>query len=187
MADNTDDTLDERLDTILRRAESFRELLTDGDEVTIAFQDGELHVEESYRSKFERKHPKLFGRMLAIEAQLEPSYLAAFAAMLLAAGLLFTLHVGWWEDVVGPTASTLLQGWWFTLIVPCFFLYLARLVGACWQTIIYRRNRPALFDLIATDQLDRDILLVMLRDDGEVDRVLRQLKLDTAPSPQAQA
>ena len=27
MADNTDDTLDERLDTILRRAESFRELL----------------------------------------------------------------------------------------------------------------------------------------------------------------
>src|SRR6516225_4925139 len=71
MADESENTLDERLERIQRRAENFRELLHEGDEVTIARQDGEMHVAESYRSQFERKHAKLFGRMLSVEAQME--------------------------------------------------------------------------------------------------------------------
>ena len=63
MADESEDTLDDRLESIQRRAENFRELLKEGDEVTIAYENGEVRVEESYRSQFERKHAKLFGRL----------------------------------------------------------------------------------------------------------------------------
>ena len=79
MADETEDALDERIESIGRRAENFRELLRDGDEVTIAYQDGEVRVEESYRSKFERKHAKLFGRMLSIEAQMDAGLFPYFS------------------------------------------------------------------------------------------------------------
>ena len=83
MADESEDTLDDRLESIVRRAENFRELLRDGDEVTIAFADGEVHVEESYRSKFERQHPKLYGRMLAVEAQMDSGWFPYFAGLAL--------------------------------------------------------------------------------------------------------
>ena len=56
MSDETDDTLDDRLERLQRRAENFRELLKEGDEVTIALADGEMQVAESYRSQFERKY-----------------------------------------------------------------------------------------------------------------------------------
>src|SRR5207253_60575 len=100
MADESEDTLDERLESIQRRAENFRELLKDGDEVTVGLLDGEMHVEESYRSKFERLHPKLFGRMLAIEAQMEAGLLPYLAALLAAGVFIAGLHLRWWDGVL---------------------------------------------------------------------------------------
>ena len=67
MSAESEDVLDDRLERIQIRAQNFRELLKDGEEVTIAFQDGELHIEESYRSKFERQHAKLYGRLMSID------------------------------------------------------------------------------------------------------------------------
>ena len=72
MSNESEDALDDRLERIQLRAENFRELLKDGEEVTIAYQDGEVHVAESYRSKVERQHPKLYGRLMSIEAQMAP-------------------------------------------------------------------------------------------------------------------
>jgi hypothetical protein len=183
MADDTDDTLDERIQSIQRRAEGFRELLSDGDEVTIAYQDGGISVSESYRSKFERNHPKLFGRMLAIEAQMEPGYFPYFAGLMLAGAFLFGLHLSWWDGVIGAAASTLLQGWWFPFIAVAVILYLARLGCKRWQKFVYRRNRQTLLDLIVAEKLARDVLLVNLRFLGEVDNLLYQIKLDTTSEP----
>ena len=181
MTDESDDTLDERLESIQRRAESFRDFLKDGDEVTIAYQDGEVHVAESYRSKFERLHPKLFGRMLSIEAQMQAGYLPYVAALMLAVVLILGLHLKWWEDVLGESVSDALQSWWFYLVVPCVLLYLARLGCGRWEKYIYRRCRPGLVELITADHLDRDVLVVTLRDEEELENVVYQLKLDTAP------
>ena len=36
-SDDSEDALEERMETIVRRAENFRDLLKDGEEVTIAF------------------------------------------------------------------------------------------------------------------------------------------------------
>lgn len=179
MADNAEETLDERIERIQRRAENFRELLRDGDEVTIAFADGEVHVEESYRSKFERKHPKLFGRMLAIEAQMSAGLLPYFAASVLSGVIILGLSLSWWDGVLTEKVGEALNSWWFYIALPLGLLYLAALGSARWETHVYRRSRRDLFDLIAAEKLDRDVLLVMLRDTDELRNVVHKLKLDS--------
>jgi hypothetical protein len=181
-SDESEDTLDERLETILRRAENFRDLLKDGEEVTIAYQDGEVHVEESYRSKFERQHPKLFGRMLAIEAQMNTGWLPHFVALVAAATFIVGLPAGWWGWAIGETGVGALDRWWFYLALPAALLYVAHLGCRRWERHVYGQHRQELLDLIRIAGLDRDVLLVMLRDETELDDVVHQLKLDRAPN-----
>jgi len=185
MADESEETLDDRLSRIQLRAETFRELLKDGDEVVVAFEDGEVHVAESYRSKLERKHPKLFGRMLSIEAQLDAGLSPYFAALIVAALFIVGLHLKWWNAVLGEELADYLQTWWFYVPLPFVLLYLARLGCARWERRAYRRNRAELLALIAAEKLDRDILLVMLRGESDLDGVVYELKLDPGPFPQA--
>lgn len=179
MADDVDDTLDDRLESLQRRAENFRELLKDGEEVTIALADGEMHVEESYRSKFERKHPKLFGRMMAVDAQMDPGWSAYVVALALSGVVLFGLPLKWWDSVVGEPVAEQLNSWWFYLALPATLSYLARVGCRYWEKLAYQRSRADLLSLINAEQLDRDVLLVMLRDEDDLDRVVYRLKLDT--------
>ena len=88
-------------------------MLKDGEEVTIALADGEMHVEESYRSKFERKHPKLFGRMMAVDAEMDPGWSAYVVALALSGVVLFGLPLKWWDGVVGEAVAEQLNSWWF--------------------------------------------------------------------------
>ena len=185
MADEPNDIiLDERLEAIQRRAETFRELLKDGDEVTIAYEDGEVHVAESYRSRFERKHPKLFGRMLGIEAQMDAGLFPFFAALVVSGILIVGLHLQWWDFVLGERLGEYLQSWWFYIPTPLVALYLARQGCAFYEKHVYRRNREELLALMAANQVDRDELVVMLRGESDLEYVVYQLKLDRGPFPQ---
>jgi hypothetical protein len=184
MADELEEPLDERIERIQRRAENFRELLRDGDEVAIAYQDGEVHVEESYRSKFERKHPKLFGRMLSIEAQMDAGLFPYFVALVLAGVVIFGLSLSWWDGVLGDQVGVALNAWWFYIVLPLVLLYLARFGCGRWEARVYRRNRRELMELLAAEKLDRDVLLVMLRDEDDLTSVVHKLKLDAGPFPQ---
>ncbi|MBI2807774.1 MAG: hypothetical protein HYX68_22565 [Planctomycetes bacterium] len=181
MADETEEPLDERLERMQRRAENFRDLLQDGEEVIIALQDGELHVAESYRSRFERLHPKLFGRMLSIDAQME-SGLSPYAVGLLLSGVfIFGVHMQWWEGVLGEALNSALMSWWFYLVLPILALFLTALVCSQREKWVFRRHRKVLADMIAAENLDRDVLIVMIRDQDDIGNVLYQLKLDTEP------
>ena len=184
MADEIEEALDERIERIQRRAENFRELLRDGDEVTIAYQDGEVRVEESYRSKFERKHAKLFGRMLSIESQMDAGLFPYFSALVLSGVVILGLSLHWWDGVLTETVSLAMDAWWFYIVLPLVLVYLARLGCGRWESYIYRRNRVDLMDLIAAEKLDRDVLLVMLRDEDDLRSVVHKLKLDEGPFPQ---
>jgi hypothetical protein len=183
MADESDDD-DERLASLQRRAENFREFLNEGDEVSVGIYDGEMYVQDSYRSTFERQHPKLLGRMLAIEAQMETGLFPYFAALLATGAVIAGLHLRWWDGLIGETVSDYLQNWWFYVGLPVALLFLTRSGCGQYQKFVYRRNRPELAELIAAERLDRDVLLVMLRDSGEVDNVLYQLSLDRRPFPE---
>lgn len=187
MSDETEDVLDERIESLLRRAETFRELLREGDEITIGLYDGEVHLAESYRSKFERKHAKLFGRMLSVDAQMEPGWSGYFAALLLTCVLITGLHLHWWDGVLGEPLGEYLQNWWFYLSLPIALVFLARRGNGWYAYFVYRRHRQDLIELIAAARIDRDILLVMLRDEVELDNIVYQLKLDAGPFPNPDA
>jgi hypothetical protein len=181
MANDSDEALEERLERIQRRAENFRELLKDGEEITIAFFDGEVKVEESFRTQFERKHPKLLGRMLSLEAQLEPGWLAYFFAMIAVVVILFGLQLGWWETWLGPKACELLNNWWFYIVLSVAAFYLVSLGLGQWRKRVYQRHRTELHRLISAEQLDCDVLLVMLRDFNDLHAIVQELKLDAGP------
>jgi hypothetical protein len=183
MSDETDETLDDRLAQLQRRAENFRELLKDGDEITLALFDGEMTVAESYRSKLERKYPKLFGRMLSIAAMMRTTWSPYFVAMLVVGVFFFGLQLSWWDDVIGREVADLVNTWWFCGAATLGGLYIAYLLCGQWSKRAYCRNRKALHELIASEKLDRDVLLVMLRDDDELENVVHELKLDAGPFP----
>jgi hypothetical protein len=183
MSDEADETIEDRIERLQRRAENFRELLEDGDEITVALMDGEMRVAESYRSQFERKHPKLFGRMLSIEAMMRASWSPYVIALLAIGVFIFGLQLSWWEGLFGTDMTALLDTWWFYLIATAFMLYLAYVARGLWGRFIYRRHRQALHDLIAQEKLDRDVLVVMLRDEELIEHVVHELKMDTEPFP----
>lgn len=181
-SDETEDPLEARLETIQRRAENFRELLKDGEEVIIVYQDGEVHVDESYRSKFERQHSKLYGRMLALEAQMDAGWSPYVVALLIIGTFLFGLQLDWWTAILGETVCNLLNHWWFYVCGPLLFLYIARLGCSRWERHIYGRRRQDLLDLIRAESLDREVLIVTLRDEAGLENVVYQLKLDSQPA-----
>ena len=182
MADELDETLEDRVERVQRRAANFLDLLKDGDEVTLARHNGEMFVEESYRSKFERKHAKLFGRMLSIEEQMRGGTFPYFLGLLAFAAFVGSLQLGWWEGVLGARICQLLDNWWFYIPGAMAILYLVYVGSGRLGTYVYRRHRQALLDLIAAEGLDRDELLVSLRDQDDLDHVIYHLKLDTRPT-----
>jgi hypothetical protein len=184
MSTPSDDALEDRLERIQLRAENFRELLKDGEEVTIAFQDGEVRIEESYRSKFERQHPKLFGRLMSVEAQMAAGYSPYVIGLVAVGVVIFGLQLGWWAPLLGASVLELLNQLWFYIALTLFVLYLMYLTCQRWASYAYRQNRAELLALIAAAKLDRDVLLVLLRDEADLDNVIQALKLDTGPFPQ---
>jgi hypothetical protein len=178
MSDNAEEVLEERLGHIQRRAENFRELLREGEEITIACLDGKMSVEESFRSQFERKHAKLFGRMLSIDAQLEMNWSPSVIGLLAGGVFLFGLQLSWWDWLLGEDVRSLMNTWWFFLVVFAVILYLVSVGCGQWRKRIFRRHRAELLALIANEKLDRDVMLVMLRDVSDLDNVVAELKLD---------
>src|SRR5687768_2056116 len=99
MADES--TPEEKLERVRRFAENLRDTLQDGDEFTIHYADGEVHVDESRFSKLRAGHPRLYGRLLSLETQLEGGCAAYAFAGGAGVAFVFGLHVGWWEGVIG--------------------------------------------------------------------------------------
>ena len=187
MFNDPEEALEERLERIQLRAENFRELLKDGEEVTIAYQDGEMHVEESYRSRFERSHPKLYGRLMSIEAQMIAGLTPYVVGLIVAGVVIVGFQLDWWDWCLPASLATMLNRVWFYIALTLLIAYAMYLACRRWEKFVYRRNRRELHALIAADKLDRDVLLVMLRDEADLDVVIHALKLDAGPFPLPQS
>ncbi len=178
MSDEVEEPLDARLERLRRRAETFRDLLEEGDEITVAKDDGEIFVDELSRSKLERKHPKLFGRLLAIEAQMTVGITPLTAMITIFAMIVLGLQVGWWEPILGPETCESLNKWWFWAVELLIVWYVIHLVTRLYRKKLYRARRDELAACISVEGLDRDLLLVMLLDHGDLANVVEALKLD---------
>ena len=181
MADEFEEPLDARLERLRRRAETFRDLLDEGEEITVAKTDGEILVDDITRSKLERKHPKLFGRLLAIEAQMAPGFSPVVAMATIFATFVLGLQVGWWVPVIGQATSDALNQVWFWAVELLIVWYVVRAISRCYRKRFYQINRDGLAASIAAEGLDRDLLLVMLLEHGELGNVVEALKMDPGP------
>ncbi len=181
MSDDANETLDARMERLRRRAETFRDLLDDGDVITVAKDEGEIHVGEIVQSRLERQHPKLYGRLLAIEAQLTPGMAPVVATAAFFGAFVLGLQTGWWEPIFGQTACDALNQWWFWAIELLIVWYVIRSISRLYRKKIYNDNRNELAACITAEGLDRDILLVILLDHDDLAIVTHALKLDSGP------
>jgi hypothetical protein len=180
-----DETQEERLGRIQRWAENLRDVLKDGDEIVVRLLEGQVQVEESAFSKFQAAYPRLWGRLSSLDAQMETGcglYVAAFVGV---SAVCVGIHRQWWLDALGADLNETLDAWWFYLVLFGLAVFAASQAYEWQERRVYRRGRAELHALMADETLDRDTLLPLLADSPELERVIKQLKLDPGPFPAA--
>jgi hypothetical protein len=178
---------DERSERIERLAENLRDVLKDGDEVLIQFLNDEMRISESWTSKLRAEQPRLHGRLLSIDQQLESSWLPYVACLLAAGVLLFGLQVGWWEGVFGEVVCEKLNTWWFYLVAFALAFYAGSLFEDWHARRTYARHRASLVTLMTECGYDRDLLVSQMNNESEFNAVLTLLKRDTEDFPPVKA
>ncbi|MBX9679768.1 MAG: hypothetical protein K2X38_13475 [Gemmataceae bacterium] len=169
---------DDRHEKIAARIESF---LREGDRFVVEMFDGEVRIEEAAVSSLERRSPRLYGRLLSLNEQLE-SGCGLIAAPLVFSGVLsFALHARFVEPWVGIDLNDKLASWWFYLLL----LLVLGGFGFWMQEAIekgrYRRARSRLARTIEEEEADWDTLIAELHRVPELANVYRRMKLDGQP------
>ena len=180
-----DDTQEDRLGRIQRWAENLRDVLKEGDAFYVRLFEGQVHVEESAFSRFQAAYPRLWGRLSSLDAQMETGCGLYVLAFLGVGAVCFAIHKQWWLDALGEDLNQTLDAWWFYLILFGLAVFVASQVYEWQERHVYRRGRAELLDMMADESLDRDALLPLLADAPELERVIKQLKLDPGPFPTA--
>jgi len=184
MAD--DDGLEGRIERLRHWAQSQHEMFREGDTFLLRYGGGEVDVEEMPLARFRTEYPRLYGRLISIEAQLDNGCLLYVLALLGAGAACLGLRQGWWEPLLGADLAAELNTWWF---YPVLFVVAFVAASAAYEwgrRRVYRRHRRELLDLLRADGLDRDTLLPLLEGAEGLDAVTQQLKLDPGPFPSAE-
>jgi hypothetical protein len=170
--------LDERIDNLARAVKDY---LREGDSFLVQCQEDEILVEESEQSRFQKEHPRVYGRLLSLNDQLETG--CGVTLVLFALGGLFclSLQLGWWDDLLTVNVTDKLRTWWF--YVPFFagLFFLSDYFYTWLERRTYRRGRTELMALLRDEGLDRDRLVATIEDMPEFDKICKQLKRDPGP------
>ena len=170
-------------DRLRRIGTAVEHLVEPGEELLITRTEDGILVFDKRSGMLERDHPRLYGRLLSLNAQLESSILPTVIGFLLIGVFWLGLEAAWWQDwISGDTAEKLNVWWVFVLLVVLVFT-----VSGCLSELrarrVYRRARNELIPFLQEADLDRDLLLVRIKGDEELENVVRQLKLDRKPLP----
>jgi hypothetical protein len=162
-----------------RVADALYPILEDGDFIQVACEEGEILISEPDFSVCRERHPRLFGRMLSLNAELSETGGNVTYLLLLAAGAFcLGLHLRWWDAWFGDDAAERMRSIWFYLFVFAITLKINGLISARLEGFVYRRRRDDLLALLREEDLDRDVLLSIIEGEDSVAHVARQLKLD---------
>jgi hypothetical protein len=160
-------------------AETLRPLLEEGEAYDVYCHEGEIFVTEAGTSLCAERHPRVYGRLLALHAELEQAGSAvARLPMLIALTFCVGLNLGWWTPWLGPDTVEKLNRFWFYLLVFYVVFQLWGLITGAAQRQHYQRQRDDLLALLAEEHLDRDVLLSLIEGDEAVSRAAHYLKLD---------
>jgi hypothetical protein len=160
-------------------ADAIRPVLQDGDNYHVARVDDQILVSEAYTSICSVKYPRLYGRLLSINAEIEASG-GSFASwgLLLMGAVVVGIQLDWFVGVVPQNLLDHTKSVWFYVLAMLLAIQLLGLLGRPLERAAYARNRSDLLSLMATEGVDRDLLVAMLEGDDQVTRVAAFLKLD---------
>ena len=173
---------EEKNERMRRLGDALEDVLVDGDQFQVVATGDEVQVTETRSSQLRDKHPRLYGRLLSLNHQMESGCTVTMLGFTGAAALCFALNVGWLDEVLGPAVAEKLDSWWFFVLL---FLVVFTLTGSYYDWIekrAYRRGRDELLFLMHEAQYDRDSLLVHIKDDPAMDKIAKQMMLDAEPT-----
>lgn len=184
MADHDDqkeeaeDDVDERIDHIARVVKDY---LREGDAFLIQCEEDDIVVEEAPQRRFQKEHPRLYGRLLSLEDQLETGCGVTLALFTLGGLLCLALHIGWLDDALTPNVADKLKTWWFYVPLFVVLFFVSDWMYTRVAKAVYRRGREELLLLLREEGFDRDTLVPLLKDADEFEKITKQLKLDPGP------
>ena len=159
-------------------AEALRPVLEEGEQYSVYCHDGEVYIRDADTSVCASRHPRLYGRLLAVDAQVEHAGGSLALPALLALAVCASLQTPWWPEGVEH-----LRTWWVYLLLFGALIFAGSLTVGMLQRRAYSRVREDLFTLMGQENVDRDTLLAMIEGDYAVARVAQQLKLDADVPP----
>ncbi len=164
-------------------AEVLRPVLEEGEAYSVFCHDGEIHVKETDTSVCAVRHPRLYGRLLSVSAQLDQAGAGlGRVPTIVALAFCVGVHLHWWNDWLGNVLIDQLDHVLFFLLVFFIVFQGLSIIKNVLRRSVYQRNREEVFVLLASEKLDRDTLLAMIEGDPAVGRAGYYLKLDAAAS-----
>ncbi len=170
--------LDERIDNIARAVKDY---LREGDSFLVECQEDEILVEEAKQPRLQKEHPRLYGRLLSLNDQLETGCGVTLVLFALGGVFCLSLQLGCWDELLTVNVTDKLRTWWF--YVPFFagLFFLSDTIYTWIERRTYRRGRTELLALLRDEGLDRDTLVPIIKDMPEFDKITKRLKLDPGP------
>jgi len=183
MPDNDNTTerngdVDERIDNIARVVKDY---LREGDSFLIQCQDNDIVVEEAPHANFQKEHPRLYGRLLSLNDQLETGCAVTLFLFVTGGAFCLALHVGWLDELLTANVADKLKTWWFYVPLFAALFFVGDWFQGWLARCAYRRGRRELLDLIRDEGFDRDTLVPLIKSVPEFERIAAQLKLDPGP------
>lgn len=167
-----------------RIAFALEDLVQEGEELYITrFEEEGVVVSDKPSGDLERNHPRLYGRLLSLDAQLEGGNLVNFLGLALIVLLWLGVQARWWEQAISEELVERLNVWWLYVLLVLLVLFLSGMAQEARAKQIYRRCRPELLPLLEDANFDRDLLLVRIKEDDQLTNITHQLKLDPFPFP----
>ena len=160
-------------------AGALRDVLEEGEAFNVYCHEGEVYVNDTETSVCAARHPRLYGRLLSLNTQLEEAgsgirRIPIFMALVFCIGV----HLHWWDEWLGAQLVNQLDSVWFFLLIFYVLYQTVGLANTLFQRGLYHRSRDDLFTLMAQENIDRDLLLAMIEGDYAVSRGSYFLKLD---------
>lgn len=168
-------------DRFRRIASALEHLVEDGEELFVAGTEEGILVSEKATSPLEKTHPRLYGRLLSMNEQMAGSMIVTVTGFVLLGVLWMGLTAAWWEDWIPGVLAEKLNVWWVYVLLGLLVLVLAGFYEDWRARWVYRSVRTELFSLLEATDLDRDLLLIRIKDDDDLVVIARQLKLDRQP------
>src|SRR4051812_45501871 len=99
-------------------ADALRPHLEDGERYTVFCEEGEVYVSEAETSVCSVLHPRLYGRLLSLNTQLDEAGAGlGRLPMLLVLGFSVGLHLHLLDDWLGPRVVDRIDSVWFYILL----------------------------------------------------------------------